>query len=1042
MALDWLPDLFKGEAPVLFLGAGPSIAQGGPSWEKLGDLVAKATGIDSATLPVVASRLVAKQRRGDLEREVARELEKLPPSHDLADLLSLPWQAVFTTNYDLAPETLQSMHLPRPAVVYDDGKTHPEADRGTLPIYKLMGSTTKRYPERGHMLLSKTEINSPNPTRLAYLEILKEFLPTSPVLVVGSSLDDWVLLGTLEQATQLYGTNSRKRLVLVSPHQPKDEVWDVAQDFGLEWHEGDTSKVAASLRGKTPQAVSGRGRVVRVGSKSVELRPTVVMQELAGGAIIDSDHRGAGFKSQAEFYRLSRYSKQAFANKWDFPRDINVTQRRAVTAIAGALSTRDAIATLQELRKTNLCPSVAMLGSPGSAKTMTALRICHDWCAAGGVAVYVDATRLLLGFEPTAGLIRDLTEDLRNAGIERDPAFGGLLVVLDNAANSRNAVSAFRKQLLRDGQSDATILVTGQERDCPPGRGRDQYEQVWALSPGVSSSERERFVKFALATIPDVTTTIVDDALRHVDADSFFDLLYALVAPAREPLDKSVIRNIDGMTQTERELITAVAAFHHADIPFYVNLAALRWPDAYVRTSIIDEIEQGNLRQILARHVVAGVEVIKCPSDKQADIIFNAKIKDAARRLADVLLNFIPLVHHNDDEQRLFQDAVIEAARKKTRRRDIRVTEAEEIFRVAAISHPTRPFLQHYGMVLRELRDFPGAEAYLRRAIDTYDRKQGPEVVHHSLGELYYHWGKSLVATDIPAADAKYLLARDSYNRAKTGAPEFAQHGLAKLAIARAEICSDTEARRKLLFEALNLSYSGLLLAADSDQREYFQKTRGQARDRIARDAVTQSDAQRLSRELADATPFAYLAERIHGDRDLTEISQSELSSSLSIIDEGLTFEKQNPRLRYMRVRMRYILDPADPAILHLINELAGAVWPQEVARLRARSLAAMGDFKDAFREIQRADLVGTNLEARTEIRPEDLVRDKQGIRTWVVESHGGAPFIRLVGALQHDTPGIEPGSRVALGALYGHFVSVVQHPPPKIESGLPKPLS
>src|SRR5438105_1567996 len=106
---------------VLFLGAGASLASIGPTWQRLlEDIAARFSAINHDRVtkyflrhdPWGAADLVCNNApRPELNTFVRNRLERLQPSSAHETLTTLPWAAIYTTNFDVLIEKAYEKHF-------------------------------------------------------------------------------------------------------------------------------------------------------------------------------------------------------------------------------------------------------------------------------------------------------------------------------------------------------------------------------------------------------------------------------------------------------------------------------------------------------------------------------------------------------------------------------------------------------------------------------------------------------------------------------------------------------------------------------------------------------------------------------------------------------------------------------------------------------------------------------------------------------------------------------------------------------------------
>jgi tetratricopeptide (TPR) repeat protein len=185
---------------VLFLGAGiggnahDPAGLSAPSGQQLADELAAHFDIadaEGASLPIVSRVVELRKGRLELEAFLADRLAGLDPDEALQWLLALPWQAIFTTNYDAAIERgfeLNPKPRRNPVVISASAEMVPLDPRFDLPIYHLHGYLYTSGKPR--ILITEDDYALFAEKRRMLFEILKLSFATAPILYVGYSHND------------------------------------------------------------------------------------------------------------------------------------------------------------------------------------------------------------------------------------------------------------------------------------------------------------------------------------------------------------------------------------------------------------------------------------------------------------------------------------------------------------------------------------------------------------------------------------------------------------------------------------------------------------------------------------------------------------------------------------------------------------------------------------------------------------------------------------------------------------------------------------
>ncbi len=183
----------RGEV-ILFVGAGYSMAAGGPSGKALKDnLVEQFPDVDAVSedLLDVCQGIEESHGQQALVRAVRRKLSKLVAKDCHIELTSYHWPVIFTTNYDRVIESAYQQN-PKSAHLRVKHRTTPSVIQPYISetfLFKLMGDVDSENEEES-MILTRSDYNLNLGYRIRILEFLKELLADCTFLYIGYSFRD------------------------------------------------------------------------------------------------------------------------------------------------------------------------------------------------------------------------------------------------------------------------------------------------------------------------------------------------------------------------------------------------------------------------------------------------------------------------------------------------------------------------------------------------------------------------------------------------------------------------------------------------------------------------------------------------------------------------------------------------------------------------------------------------------------------------------------------------------------------------------------
>jgi hypothetical protein len=175
--------------PVLCIGPGLSMAAGAPSWAEVARLLLRDVKkkwpehIDPVQAIDLHSHIAGSARTVKLLKDYFGELQSTPAHKSL---LSLPWRAILTTNFDtLAEQTFASLN--QPYTVWSNTSVKAPTGRENNLIVKLHGS----IDEPGNLIITQSDYANRIGTssRSALQDYVRFLMSAAPAVFIGYSPD-------------------------------------------------------------------------------------------------------------------------------------------------------------------------------------------------------------------------------------------------------------------------------------------------------------------------------------------------------------------------------------------------------------------------------------------------------------------------------------------------------------------------------------------------------------------------------------------------------------------------------------------------------------------------------------------------------------------------------------------------------------------------------------------------------------------------------------------------------------------------------------
>ncbi len=570
--LDELIEAIESGAAVLFLGAGASKPSGGPL---VRELVEKLTGaFPRVPTPMepdmfrVCEAIIDEYDRTKMEDFIRRELETLPMKPFHADLIQLPWSAIFTTNYDLLIENAyKNVRRPR--------RCHPVYARVPNPqtnhlewinLFKLMGCISRTGEAEGSPVLTRRDYVRRQRDYPQYYKLLSDYVKNGILIYCGYSFNDDVALDVIGEVRDTF-TDDRLPKSYAIYHEPVT----------------DESILKRLIRNKITPVYCGFEEFIKYvfshfdGSNAQRPKPRLVEKVNVWGHVIEippDEYKlySGQFEILTEskvseppgelnqFFRGDNESWGVFRQNWDFRRSIyaNENYERSVNipsyhhgSIASVKHTKlhGSIWALVQKEMEKLQPEnnqiILIQGGAGLGKTVLLKRLGFDvYNSLHSPVILVDGSKGTLDYKRVDTFIKYLTDSLlEKAASQKEKLGAKALILIDDAGFAVRHLTHLRSYLTSRSRS-ALIVAAERKGEWEDARIFSSItispEYVFTVNDRLLEEERSRLVQYVKKLgYQSIADEFLLKLLEDLDSSSFA-AFYNLIDPTRPPLEKTI----------------------------------------------------------------------------------------------------------------------------------------------------------------------------------------------------------------------------------------------------------------------------------------------------------------------------------------------------------------------------------------------------------------------------------------------------------------------------------------------------------------------
>ena len=987
---------------VLFLGAGATIAAGGPSGydlaSRLKSAFPKTDQTISEFLEVCQDVLdTAPYDRSQLEEAVWAELKDLQPSEAHKSMTEHPWSAIFTTNFDDLVELSyrNSRTSRRCHVITSDHFQVNVGDKSRVYLFKLMGSMNVSDGEAGQMVLSRGDYNKALIRRRKYVEHLADFIKNGTIVFIGYSFKDRIVLDVMEELIDINGQDripwsyaffdkvetDEKTRALFARHRiiPLECSFErLMEELGENCDDG-------------PHTLSPSETLLLRGHR-IPIPVDQARMFEADFEFLSESKLGADPGERDDFFRGLNQSWSAFAENWDFEREVyRVNESPRSNSRRGRLeSLKDRV--FREVKRTSPEDNriILLKGMAGCGKTVLLRRIAYDIYSSGEAPVILlRSLKLNVDYRAISAFAEHLNSQfVQQVDAESKPAPLKLIIVVDDASTGIRHLNRLRDFLTSRGRS-VLILAGARSGDWDSMYIQNPIglpsEDVYEIPGRLTDQERSALVThlhqigFLLAA-----STSWEDHIKNSLEDSFFASIYELVDPSKRPLNAVIQNQYMSLAPLSQDAFRYVCAFHQFNIPMNLELLVrslnCSYEDFY--TSVTGNDASG---------------VLFSEEDGLGNILFRSHHRIIAQRTVEFFFGdpeeqkevFLQILRNcrlsNRMERNLVVKLLIGYLGPNATPRHLVADQQRQIFSAVCERDPVRTIVHHWGILESNERNYEEAKRLLswslnipREDADSF-RGETDQNILTSIGTLH----SRIALESLGGQDTDYTDSSDHFEEAERFFEEakygefpnaYAYHGQANMWLQRAQrSVNEVEKVNQcgIALQVLSLAKDNLNFGDMQPLLELETRVRSLLGDRVR----VQDLIQVLKDDYNTARGYYIVAE-------LTQKEASEAGSSgqrrsihqaaLDLIEEGLTHFPTDDHCASMRTWLIKELEgDSNPSRYYAALQNWSAVAPRPNARRLyelGRTSFILGYYdasRSYFQELQTGIGIGNQMRTR-----------------------------------------------------------------------------
>lgn len=375
---------------ILFLGSGATKESGGALGSELGKYIYNQIGdigIDyKENLGRYTQLLVNAGYRNDIERIIRSRFLSLRPSTRFCNIASIPWKAIYTTNYDDLVEKAYSKQHFYNCVVKSSLNLEQNTGKVDVPLYKINGDINLPYSPNKPLVITLNDLRCNKQTNEKMIsQLMRDMNDTFIFLGYSFQDENEIVTDILDAFQKTERWESVKEKYVVLPHISDDIKLDL-ESYKIDYIQGTADEFFDFIAQKSKDNFAVKLNALKKNYASNDffknLEPRILQYISECFDVYDSSelyHTDGKY-----FYRGGRPDWGIIKEQFDVSRDIKIQK----TDNSELQSTTESLFMyIQGLLKENRLQKVKLEGASVSGKTTALYRCAYDLITNGTLSL-------------------------------------------------------------------------------------------------------------------------------------------------------------------------------------------------------------------------------------------------------------------------------------------------------------------------------------------------------------------------------------------------------------------------------------------------------------------------------------------------------------------------------------------------------------------------------------------------------------------------------------------------------------------------------
>ena len=371
----------KNRRCILFLGAGATKSSGGVLGNELGKHIYDSIGDIGIpykdNLARYTQTLVNKGHRDDIEKIVRERFIHLEPNESFSKITSVPWKAIYTTNYDDLVEKSYAKQQYFRCKICDPKILSTCINSTDIPLYKINGDINTTYQQTNPLVITLNDLKQNKSKNQAMINQLMLDM-NDTFIFVGYSFQDQneIITEILDHFSECERWESIKEKYVILPSISEDTKLDL-ESYKIQYIQGTADEFFDLVSAEAERDYRVKLNFLAkpfLSNNYFKNLDAITIQYLKDCFDIFNNDEDYPVDSR-NYYRGGKANWGIIKNHFDISRNLSIMSNDNIEINT---STDLLYQQIQEILQNKKLQKILLIGTAISGKTTALYRLAHD----------------------------------------------------------------------------------------------------------------------------------------------------------------------------------------------------------------------------------------------------------------------------------------------------------------------------------------------------------------------------------------------------------------------------------------------------------------------------------------------------------------------------------------------------------------------------------------------------------------------------------------------------------------------------------------